>query len=368
MYVAPCYDYYNDGVRVNEMYICDPVTLSVEQIVPFDFQPHGIGYDKVTGKMYMTSEGELGGTYVYSFDYSDNTVTRLGLVPVPTLNNFKYSETIGYQDIRAYNGNLYYVMGGNWNDILVVFDEECNLIKYMNLDKNIFIYNSSELEDIDFTTSGDIVTFSRCSTVAYGGYGVIGLINVSGKYVYDGKNADPFGATSDTGHCDATVSDDFIRPEGSNTLPFKFIQEALALAILTHSNYVSMDAAGTYRLYSRDMNLLGNIAITGSSNADRIVEVPANTFMRNDIFLIGCGLRAYGSGTNLLRLGHNIAKLDSVSILRGTETNFVLANYGIMLATNCTADAALSINCNNQGNVLSRNNTNFTIEYPLSWA
>lgn len=188
LYVCPNIDYTANKAYVNHMYKVDPLTYATLDTITFTFEPHSISVDNVTGECYLT--GESVNPFVitlYSLDKTTWTPTKIGVIDTNlTEPDFIRLDRYGTQNIRSYNGELWYLVGGPGVNALLNLDKTTAKTKHVISNLNMsYIYPLTEAECFDFTEHGDIYLWSRCgwftgNTTKQYSFGVLSMLNMYG--------------------------------------------------------------------------------------------------------------------------------------------------------------------------------------------
>lgn len=198
LYVCPCIDYsISNDAYVHYMYKVDPQTYKTVDTITFDFEPHSISIDNVTGECYMTSEQvNPFSITLYAVDKSTWATTKIGVIDTSlTASDFMFLENYGTQHVRSYNGELWYLVGGNGVNALLNLDKTTAKTKRVISNLNMsYIYPLTEAEGFDFTEHGDIYLWSRCDWVASDWnkthtFGVLSMLNMYGGMCCNYPNA-----------------------------------------------------------------------------------------------------------------------------------------------------------------------------------
>ena len=188
LYVCPNIDYANNKAYVHHMYKVDPLTYATLDTITFDFEPHSISVDNVTGECYLTSESvNPFSITLYALDKATWTPTKIGVIDTNlTVPDFVRADTYGTQNVRSYNGELWYLVGGPGVNALLNLDRTTAKTKRVISNLNMsYIYPLTEAECFDFTEHGDIYLWSRCSWITGLGnnthtFGVLSMLNMYG--------------------------------------------------------------------------------------------------------------------------------------------------------------------------------------------
>lgn len=231
LYVCPNIDYsVGSDAYVHYMYKVDPQTYKTIDTIAFDFEPHSICVDNVTGECYLTSEQvNPFSITLYAVDKSTWATTRIGVIDTSlTASDFMFLETYGTQHVRSYNGELWYLVGGNGVNALLNLDKTTAKTKRVVSNLNMsYIYPLTEAEGFDFTEHGDIYLWSRCSWVAGDWnkthtFGVLSMLNMYGGMCCNYPNS-AYDLTF------ARVKPSFTKVTryGTNANPFSSVVEAI---------------------------------------------------------------------------------------------------------------------------------------------
>lgn len=189
LYVCPSIDYsISNDAYVHYMYKVDPQTYKTIDTITFDFEPHSISIDNVTGECYLTSEQvNPFSITLYAVDKSTWATTKIGVIDTRlAAPNFMSLDRYGTQNVRSYNGELWYLVGGKGVNALLNLDKTTAKTKRVISNLNMsYIYPLTEAECFDFTEHGDIYLWSRCEWIASGSnnthkFGVLSMINMYG--------------------------------------------------------------------------------------------------------------------------------------------------------------------------------------------
>ena len=270
VYVCPSYDYSSGSTRVNYFYECDPDTLQITATRTFtNIHPESIAIDPATGTYYITGR-ESTGLHLYSFDISTLSLTYIGSVS-NMVAQIQY-ESSALQTVRAYDGLFYCVLGGRHCQAIVVFDSSMTIKNIIGLSDSLFIYNMYELQDIDFTSHGDVVFYATVSSPIFPSrFGGIGGINVHGNmlgwfdypqhdekaihvksdtanYAIDqnGTSAKPFTDFIEALQAVNTGRGECILLDGDFTVPEKSTLEYMRIIVLLNNHILTFSAGMTF--------------------------------------------------------------------------------------------------------------------------
>lgn len=295
IYVCPNIDYsISPTTTVNYFYICNRDNLTVEQTVQMPFEPHSFAYDKITGEMYMTVEN-IDPFYIdlYKFDYSDNTYERIGRInrsfPVGTS---PLNLTAGTQTVGAYNGNIWYLQGGEGYNILFNLDineTEGDYIKckgIYSINPDSFMYSVREVEGFDFTSYGDIVLTSKAACAHMSDIQLISGLNMYGnKIVFPSttaKNRFQYNNYVKT----SNGINSLLFADGSNVYPFMTFAEALSAVTDGYYELVTIPAGETvtWDLGSGEVKMGKRLEIYALANSKLVAA--SNRYVQTPFFYI----------------------------------------------------------------------------------
>lgn len=231
LYVCPNINYsISNDAYVHYMYKVDPQTYKTIDTITFDFEPHSICIDNVTGECYLTSE-EVNPFRItlYVLDKSTWGTTKIGVIDTSlTASDFMFQENYGTQNIRSYNGELWYLVGGNGVNALLNLDKTTAKTKRVISNLNMsYIYPLTEAECFDFTEHGDIYLWSRCSWIAGDWnkthtFGVLSMLNMYGGMCCNYPNS-VYNLTF--AHVKPSYAN--VTKYGTNNNPFSSVAEAI---------------------------------------------------------------------------------------------------------------------------------------------
>lgn len=231
LYVCPSIDYsIGNDAYVHYMYKVDPQTYKTIDTITFDFEPHSISIDNVTGECYLTSEQvNPFSITLYAVNKSTWATTKIGVIDTNlTAPNFMFLEPYGTQNVRSYNGELWYLVGGNGVNALLNLDKTTAKTKRVISNLNMsYIYPLTEAECFDFTKDGDIYLWSRCDWIASGlndthTFGVLSMINMYGGMCCIYPNS-----VYDLAFAQVKPSYQNVARYGTNKNPFSSVVEAI---------------------------------------------------------------------------------------------------------------------------------------------
>ena len=237
VWICPNYDYLNSQALINKIYVCDRATLVKKREIEFDFEPHSIAIDKVTNEIWITKE-EFSPYKVslYKFNADDETnPTYIGIIPTSIGDNVnihgRISGSLGAQNITAYNGELYYLIGGYVNCLLNLDKENASIKNVVNIDSQCFIYTCAEAESVDFTPNGTMILFANSRIITTDLFATFSALTFTGKTIESIIN-DKFGVSNPV-ECIVDGSNDVnynIYQNGLTAYPFATFMEALCAA------------------------------------------------------------------------------------------------------------------------------------------
>lgn len=249
LYVCPCNTYVNGAnTQVNKFYKVDPNTMGIVETVQMPFSPHSIYTDKVTGNMYMTSETLTPQHKIelYKFNKSDNSTAYVGTVPTDLSGTFhaKRDESYGTQTIKAWDGHLYYVLGGNGCNCLIELDETCKIIGVKSINVNVGPFVIAELEDVDFNDDGDLVCWSLAKNklTASLKVGLITGTNMFGNKIVPVDMPIQSNTSIYKIYVDTTLNKNSVMELGSLSSPFKTLVNAIAAARFVRNGSISVQS------------------------------------------------------------------------------------------------------------------------------
>lgn len=258
VYVCPSYDYSSGSTRVRYFYECDPSTMQITATRTFDnIYPESIAIDPVTGTYYVTNRADSG-LYLYSLDISTLRLTYIGNVS-SKLQQIQY-ESSASQTVHAYDGKFYCVVGGRHCQAIIVFDSSLSIKNIIGLNDSLFIYNMYELQDIDFTSHGDVVFYAMVSSPIYPSrLGGIGGINVHGNML--GWIGHPL-QDEIAMHVNNGTANYVIDQDGTSSKPFTDFYEAILAIYSGRGSYLQLDSdfAVPLRYSLANMRILVNLA------------------------------------------------------------------------------------------------------------
>lgn len=231
LYVCPSIDYsISNEAYVHYMYKVDPQTYKTIDTITFDFEPHSISIDNVTGECYLTSEQvNPFSITLYAVDKSTWATTKIGVIDTSlTTSDFMFLEDYGTQNVRSYNGELWYLVGGNGVNALLNLDKTTAKTKRVVSNLNMsYIYPLTEAECFDFTEHGDIYLWSRCSWIAGDWnkthtFGVLSMLNM-----YGGMCCNYTNSVYDLTFAQVKPSYAKVNRYGTNSNPFSSVVEAI---------------------------------------------------------------------------------------------------------------------------------------------
>ena len=241
MYVCPCYDYTNEKQKLNYILKVDPTTYKTIDKITFDFTPHSIAFDPITNECIIT--GERSNPYGIDF-YKINKnnwepAFLFSLDTSLTELNFAGSMTFGKQNVRSYNGYIWYLISTDLNALLMLNPETGKIEKTITGFDHSFIYDIREVECFDFTSDGDIYLWSYSSYYARYAYGVVSMLNVYGDKCIAGPNTAISNRNLNV----------YLRPSfnknickfGTNNLPFTSICECLQAIKYNNATTIVID-------------------------------------------------------------------------------------------------------------------------------
>lgn len=338
LYVPPAGDYSTSPVTSTPyMYVCDPETMTIERTVDLtetlsDKGIHSVCYDKVTGKMYLTSytSGTPATIRLFAFDYENDTAEFLCTIPTNIKANYEAISqnkiTGGTQNIHAYNGELYYLISGENTITILNINESGDILSIIGVERDMFIYSILEAQGMDFTANGDMILCGRAKTRGNSGrYGVIFGINNNAGMLVNTKALNTWNYNAYEIHVDAN-NDRFktIYPDGTADNPFPTLDEALACCGLNVGSRIYIDAQDTTTDYY-------------------ITAINSFEIQKHLFIYVGTNNVIHLNGTSAMTI-HNPLSIQGGTWTRDTDSTYMFnvfetdfkMYYGTLDVTHCT--------------------------------
>jgi len=236
-WITPNYDYTNAKAPINKIYLCNKTTLAKESELTFSFNPHSVAIDKVTGEIWITAE-ESSPYAIKLYKYNPNTPESpeyIGTINQSISSNAdiygKVSGALGTQCIGAYDGALYYMVGGYANCLLKINSSDASIDGVIDIDDQCFIYTLAEAESFDFTPNGTIILYGNSRLLTTDLYATFSALTYNDKVIESYTN-DKFGALNNIRvFVDGSNAENYnIYQNGSEDYPFATFAEALCAA------------------------------------------------------------------------------------------------------------------------------------------
>ena len=242
IYVCPTATYASgSAVPVSKFYKVNPTTMEIVDTVTMDVVPHSMYTDKVSGDMYLVAETKTPAYKLdlYRFNRVDNSVQLMGTIPTNLVGTLHMivNTTYGTQTIKAWNGHLFFVLGGNGFNGLIELDEKCDIVGVKNVPQGMGAFLGWELQDADFDANGDLVCWSaahpRCSYRV--NCGLLFGMNVFGNKIADTDIAANADSNIYAIHLDPAANPNCVRELGTKEYPYKTFANAVSKAFTMHS-------------------------------------------------------------------------------------------------------------------------------------
>ena len=339
VYICPAGDYaQNPPGHTGYFYICNSTTLAVEETVStyvYDASghPHSVCYDKITGRMFMTFyQHGTGAIKLYELDPATNELEYMCIVPTAQseLNkHYAQNMTGGTQDINAYNGELYYLIGGNSTTAIINIDEDGAIKNIIGVKDDVYIYSMIEAQAFDFNSFGDIVMFGNSSTVSDSyRYVAIYGINFNGGMMIDATKTNPYNGIEYTAYVDEGNNSTYtLAPTGSSSNPYPTLDEALAsVASKRYRDIRISSASGTYSIKPSALN---NVDVyIHADNSNNVISLRGTVQTHSKLNITQGTLALEEAQTHML-----------------SPLNAEISLYYVTIdATNCTAEPIYSTN------------------------
>ena len=329
IYVCTNYDYTTSAAQVKTMLKVNASTYATIDTITFDFEPHSICIDPVTKECFITAE-ELNpfAIKLYKVTNKTNWTTKLiGTIDTTMEDlNFLNIESFGAQNIRSYNGELWYLDGGGSANALINLDAKDASIKRVISDINkSWIYTLNEAEGFDFTANGDVYLWSKSTYHSNVTMGVVSMLNIYGGRCIAAPNAQ-LSASNVNIYLDPSYSNSICK-FGTSSHPFTNIFEA----ILAFDNSIGIEI----RIVS-DCTIPNEV--TGKSPLRIKINGGATLTLTSNMYFPYIYISQYGSGTATLNvistayIGEyiNLEKLtvtgETLHITRGLLTSLNVTN------------------------------------------
>ena len=183
IYVCTNYDFTNNKQQVNSMLKVNANTYTTLETINFNFEPHSMAIDPITKECWITAEEYSPfAIKLYKVDKTNWSTELVGIIDTSLKTvNFVKIDSYGTQNIRAYNGELWYLVGGNSVNALLNLDKkDASIKRIVSNINNSFIYSLQEAECFDFTDEGDVYLWSRSNYHNSMAMGVVSMINIYG--------------------------------------------------------------------------------------------------------------------------------------------------------------------------------------------
>lgn len=328
IYVCTNYDYAASAAQVKAMLKVNASTYATINTITFDFEPHSICIDPITKECFITAE-EQNPFAIKLYKVTDKTKWTTELIGVIDTNmttlNFLNIESFGAQNIRSYNGELWYLDGGGSANALINIDPKDASIKRVISDINkSWIYSLTEAECFDFTNDGDIYLWSLSKYHSNITMGVVSMINVYGGKCVTAPNAQ-ISASNVNIYLNPSYSDSICK-FGTSTHPFTNIFET----ILAFDNNVGVE-----------IRIVNDCTIPNEVNGKSPLRIKINggatLTLTSNMYFPYIYITQYGSGTATLNVSSTAYIGEYINLEKLTVTGETLhITRGLLTSLNVT--------------------------------
>ena len=293
IYVCTNYDFTNNKQQVNSMLKVNATTYATIETINFDFEPHSMAIDPITKECWITAEEyNPFAIKLYKANKANWSTELIGVIDTSLKTvNFLQIDSYGTQNIRAYNGELWYLIGGNSVNALLNLDkEDASIKRIISNINNSFIYSLQEAECFDFTNEGDVYLWSRSNYHTSMVMGVVSMINIYGGKCVAFPNAQ-INNTNIYIYLDPNFTDTICK-FGNNQNPFTNIYECIQALI--YGKGIEIRIVDDYTIPAKD--LLTQAPLRIAINGEKTLSVQKSI---NVPYLF---ISQYGTGTATLNI------------------------------------------------------------------
>ena len=358
-YVCPCII---NSTEAHVLYECDPLTYNVTNHINMPFEPHSIYKDRITGEWWITSEVHEPSFAIYLYKVTGTDFANAELVgQVPTtlpglLQSPVNDHTGGTQNISAYNGHLFYCLGGEDMNVMAELEIDksdkltpIKIKKVININAQVGAYSMAELENCIFDENGDVITFGIALDPLRWSYGVVGAFSLFGNKVLTTAYTNQIAPIYNC-YIDPQTTQTNMCADGSNNAPYTLIGEAICQII--KGRYQRIVVMGTGKTLTFDNAIKANIvlpiALSIALNAGNTIE-----FDNNGPFYYIQSLQIEGNSSNpAVATMNGIVNACGYWKFKYVTMNGTLNNEGILQIIG-NPGSKLTVNSNSRGMVFT---------------
>jgi len=267
LYVSPNWDYVN-GTRLTTILECNPVTFAVTNTFTFEFEPHAICCDNVTGKTYIIGTPEF---TIYEFDATSGQASALFTIPrseiMQKVNSID-GNIGGWQDAAAYDNAIAMLMSGEHGNNVLIVDLQTKDFKFYSINRNVGPFFDPEAEGIDFTSKGNLIIGGRARVAGNDKLlGTIYEVPMFG-FVEIGDTGTQYEGRTTPCYVNGTLDKNYtIHPNGTSAAPFPtFIEGYIGLKntfhkAITVSGDTTLENMGTFEYQDFTLNINANVTL-----------------------------------------------------------------------------------------------------------